>query len=332
MIGLTLISKFSATETCVPGMVVSFGSLLEFSSWVVVLIVIAVQDSMLYVFRRLLFTTSSLTAQGVLCILLGVALHYILNIINFVFYLRYITADPAYQKWLKTPAHSRVHKATLVISLLVTYKFSNLPFSKCFGSQCFKAPLSQPVVFTPLNIVSGIGFAVSILMIVGCGLISYDSTTISMSSLFIQSIDVIVVTTLILLFSIWNFRRPDEFFDEDSKLNTASEEVYNDTLAGMINQSEFGDRVSVDEMEVGMVGQRNYSRLIREPKSSKVSKVSKLSKAHSIEDSKDGSGILFNADQSREGLNIHDMSSEYVSEKNEESKIGDVPIVGGNLK
>jgi hypothetical protein len=86
-----------------------------------------------------------------------------------------------------------------------------------------------------MNIISGIGFSVSILMIVGCGLIIYDSTTTLMSSLFIQSIDVIVVTTLILIFSVWNFFKPEEFFDADSKFNTASDEIYNDTLANMIN-------------------------------------------------------------------------------------------------
>lgn len=223
VLGLTIISKFSASETCMPGMAVSFGSLLEYFSWVVVLIVIGTLDNKLYLFKRLLFTTASLTSKGVLCILIGGALHYILNIINFAFYLKYIATDVAYQKWLKTPSHSRTHKVTLAISFLVTYKFSNLPFSKCFGSSCFKAPLSKPIVYTPMNIITGIGFIVSILMIVGCSLIIYDSTTTSMSSLFIQSVDVIVVTTLIMILAIWNFFKTEGFFDQDSKFNTASD-------------------------------------------------------------------------------------------------------------
>mgnify|MGYP000884204247 FL=1 len=213
VIGLSLVSKFSSPETSIACMGTSVGSLLEFASWAVVLVVVGLQDSKLYLFKRLLFTVDSLTSKGVLCIIIGLALHYIFNIINFAFYLRYITKDEAYQRWLKTPSHSRIHKATLAFALLLTHKFSGMPFSKCFGSSCFKAPLSKPQLFTPLNIVSGMSSIVSILMIVGCGFIIYDTTTISMSSLFIQAIDVIVVTSLLLLLGLWNLRKPEDFFD-----------------------------------------------------------------------------------------------------------------------
>lgn len=213
----------------------SIGSLLEFASWAVLLVVIALKDNKLYVFKRLLFTVASLTSKGVFCILVSVALHYILNLLNFIFYLKYIATDEAYKKWLKTSAHTRVHRATLILSLLISHKFANLPFSKFFGSSCFKAPLSKPQVYTPINVVAGLSLIPSIIMIIGCSFIIYDSTTVSMSSVFIQCIDAIVVTALVAIFTLWNIRKPDDFFDENSKLNTASEEIYNDTLAGMIN-------------------------------------------------------------------------------------------------
>lgn len=213
----------------------STGSLLEFASWAVVLVAVGLQESHLYLFKRLLFTVQTQTAQGVLCLLIAIALHYILNIVNFAFYLKYISSDEAYQRWLKTPSHSRIHKLTIAFSLLFTHKFSGMPFSKCFGSSCFKAPLSKPQLFTPLNIISGVSSSVSVIVIVGCALIVYDTTTLSMSSLFIQSIDSIIITSILLLLSLWNLRKPDDFFDEHSKLNTISDEIYNDTLAGMIN-------------------------------------------------------------------------------------------------
>lgn len=170
----------------------------------------------------MLFTVASLTSKGVFCVLISVAIHYILNIINFAFYLKYIATDEAYKKWLKTAAHTRVHRATLILSLIITHKFSNLPFSKFFGSSCFKAPLSKPQVYTPINVISGLSLISSIIMIIGCALIIYDSTTTSMSTLFIQCIDAIVVTSLVGIFVLWNIRKPDDFFDENSKLNTAS--------------------------------------------------------------------------------------------------------------
>jgi hypothetical protein len=185
VIGLTLISKFSSPETSIACMGTSVGSLIEFASWAVVLVVVSLQDSQLYLFKRLLFTTVSMTAKGVLCILIGLVIHYLLNIINFIFYLKYIANDEAYQRWLKAPSHSRIHKLTLTLSLLLTHKFSHIPFSKCFGSSCFKAPLSQSNLFTPLNIIAGTSSIVSVMMIVGCVLIVYDTTTVTMSSLFI---------------------------------------------------------------------------------------------------------------------------------------------------
>jgi hypothetical protein len=147
--------------------------------------VVSLQNSQLYLSKRLLVTTLSMTAKGVVCIIVGMVIHYLINIINFVFYLKYIASDEAYKRWLKTPSHSRMHKLTLVLSILLTHKFSQAPFSKCFGSSCFKAPLSKPNLFTPLNIIAATSSIVSIMMIVGCALIIYDTTTVTMSALFI---------------------------------------------------------------------------------------------------------------------------------------------------
>lgn len=250
-----------------------------------------------------------------LCILIGLLIHYVLNIINFAFYLKYITNDEAYQRWLKTPSNSRIHKITLAFSLLFTHKFSGMPFSKCFGSSFFKAPLSKPHVFTPLSIVAGVSSIVSVLMIVGCAFIVYDSTTVAMSSVFIQAIDVIVVTAMLLLLGLWNLRKPEDFFDEHSKLNTTTEEIYNDTLAGMINnQSEFGERFSIDEAEEGALGKRNYSRVVKnESKLGKESKVGRLSGIRK----RDSNDSILRANESQDALNIHDMSSEYVSDQSD---------------
>ena len=43
------------------------------------------------------------------------------------------------------------------------------------------------------------------------------------------------------------------------------------------NQSEFGERYSIDEAEEGAVGKRNYSRIKNDSKISKGSKIERLS-------------------------------------------------------
>lgn len=62
------------------------------------------------------------------------------------------------------------------------------------------------------------------------------------------------------------------------------------------NQSEFGERFSLDEIEEGKVGNRNYSR-INDPKRSRIS--SKLKS-----EIKDGSALIY-ANNSQNALNIH---------------------------
>lgn len=73
------------------------------------------------------------------------------------------------------------------------YKFIYFQFSKAFGSSHLHGTLENPVRFYPITIITLIGAFNSLFIITGCSLIALDSTTITLSAIYIQAIDCLLV-------------------------------------------------------------------------------------------------------------------------------------------
>jgi hypothetical protein len=106
---LSIISKISAKETFIPGMVLSFNCILEIFSWAVVCYLITTSNYVTLLNQRFLFKIDTNTANiGLACIFISGALHYLLNLINLIFYCKYIRKDSSYIKWLRITSNSTV--------------------------------------------------------------------------------------------------------------------------------------------------------------------------------------------------------------------------------
>lgn len=138
------VARFVAAETFMPSMAVAVIGVLETFAWVVVLILTAVA------------TQTTLVHYGLICMAVAIGVHFLINILAFVFFFK-LKTDDNFSKWYNRFATLGVRLPVYLLSS-INHKFLNLIFSKCFGSPHFKAPLSVPSSFTPLLICTSLSF------------------------------------------------------------------------------------------------------------------------------------------------------------------------------
>lgn len=194
-----VVARFVSKDTFLPSMAVALFSVLETISWIVVIVLAGVA------------TQTTLVYQGVICLAVTLGLHFTINILAYVFFFKYIASDETFKKWYSRFATVGL-KIPLFIFSVVNHKFFNMIFSKAFGSPFFKAPLSSPVLFTPLLICAGLSFVPEMIAIAGCALVAADPNTLTSSQLYMQCIDAIVVTILTIICTIWNLKKPVDFY------------------------------------------------------------------------------------------------------------------------
>lgn len=130
--------------------------------------------------------------------------------------MRYYIPDYEFSKWLK--GRSKCGRLGIVIACIFNHKFFNLFFSRAFGFATLSATLTHTVLFTPMNIVTGLAFVPEVMIVVGCALAAADSTTSNTSQLYLSIIDSIVLAVMTVVFSIWSFKRPPQVEAGDHSL------------------------------------------------------------------------------------------------------------------
>ena len=98
--------------------------------------------------------------------------------------------------------------------------------------------MDDKVKLTPLNYIRYVSLVASILAIVGAAVANYENQTLSMDSfVFIQSIDLIIVTLLAAIASLWaTARKADDYQNNISeKRNDMEEELEHDPIEADAN-------------------------------------------------------------------------------------------------
>ncbi len=92
----------------------------------------------------------------------------------------------------------------IIISFATSHKILQIFFSNFLGSRYFSYKLSTVNKLVPLNYLLYISVLPSVLAIVGASIISYEFQSQGVSSAsFLASIDMIIVTLLGIITSIW---------------------------------------------------------------------------------------------------------------------------------
>ena len=79
---------------------------------------------------------------------------------------------------------------------------------------------------------TGLGLLTDILIVSGCAIIAYDPRTYKGSQLYMECVDAIVLSIILIIFTIWNFVKPSGYFSppEILKYKDADEFKNNETV------------------------------------------------------------------------------------------------------
>ena len=146
--------------------------------------------------------------------------NFILNLIALFFFWKYISKDPKFGQMVnynqkkvflgKCPTIS-----VLVLSVLASHKILQVLFSNFLASRHFSYKLQAVSRMVPLNYVLFFSMIPSFLAVTGGCKISYELQNYNVdSSAFIASLDMILVTILGIIASLWVTNRNSDDYEK----------------------------------------------------------------------------------------------------------------------
>lgn len=201
---VTVVSKITFQATIVWGSLSAFGGLCEIVVWLI-FIIVAVSDS----------TGTSLSKMGMIVVIIAYVITLIFNILALYFFKKYVWSDD------KFDTHKRKLKRTkcglcmtyffIGVSVLFSHKWMDLLFSNFFETAHCIYKVTIVNKLTPLNYIRYASIFASIIAIAGAAIAGYDTQAYKSSSIiFMQSLDLIVVTVVSCIFSIVVTKRVPE--------------------------------------------------------------------------------------------------------------------------
>jgi hypothetical protein len=208
---------------------------MEVLGWLVFIIVAAFDTS-----------SGTLVKSGMAIVLVAYLTNLVLNILSLYFFKKYIWTDDKFQSNVKrlrnkTKCGMPMTYLLLILSGILSHKIIDLLYSNLFELSCLTYKVSLTNKLTPLNYIRYASLACSLLAIVGAAAANYQSQPLQLgSTVFIQSIDLIIVTLLAAIAGILATKRDPEQYEHTiaEKRNEIEEELEHDPIEDDINQFE----------------------------------------------------------------------------------------------
>ena len=219
---VTGISKMQNPNTFFSGAAFSFLSLLEWGAFGVF---------------ALLYWLHMHTIDYILIAIFALAgVLYLMNFISSIVYPCVLAKDSKFVAWERSRCGCKMITAICGITTpLITFKFMNVVFCQLFNFAPFKAKLENVGKFSGFNFMFWLSTPFSVGSI---GLAAYVAYTYpnSVDQLYLQTIDLIIVSVFTFIFGVANFHKGDDFFEEQSGDYVLGKRAHdNDDLSG-INQ------------------------------------------------------------------------------------------------
>ena len=202
-------SKCALPSTIVPAAFCAFSGLAESLSWIIVVLVVTFQDNSED--YPLSVLASYIVVGALVCNL-------VLNILGACFFRNYLWEDVRVQGHLKRLRNKNCCGACftyflLILSVLFSHKIAEILFSNLFEVIQFTYKVEDKLKLTPFNYCRYFSVISSLIAIAGAAIASYEQQPHKMGSLvFIQSIDLIIVTILSAIAAIWvTIRKSDDY-------------------------------------------------------------------------------------------------------------------------
>lgn len=182
---------------------------MEVIGWLVFIIVSAMDDS-----------SGSYVKTGLVIVLLAYLLTLFLNILSLCFVSRYIWKDEKFEQnakklRAKTKCGIPMTYILLVLSGILSHKIVDLLFSNLFELGYLIYKVSMVSKLTPFNYIRYASLLPSIIAIVGAAIANYQAQPFQLnSSVFIQSIDTIIVTIIAAIAAIATTKRQADLYEQ----------------------------------------------------------------------------------------------------------------------
>ena len=144
---------------------------------------------------------------------------FLLNIINICFFKNYLWEDARVQNHLKklrtkTKCGICFTNFCLVLSVITSHKWIEILFSNLFEVRYFTFKVEDKLKMTPFNYIRYFSVIPSLIAITGASISSFEHQPSKMGSLvFIQSLDLIIVTILAAIVGLWVTVRKSEDYE-----------------------------------------------------------------------------------------------------------------------
>lgn len=209
---IIILSKVVLPESLVSTLLTSVNGALEPFSWIVAIIVCVVETSG--------GNHWDSCSKGVFLLIATLIINLILNVIAMIFFFKYIRKDSKFSHMLnyneKKVFLGKCPSTTImVLAVISSHKVLQVFFSNFLLSKHFSYKLETITHMVPLNYVLFCSILPSLLAIAGGSLISYELQGYSTeSSAFIAALDMILITLVGLIVSLWATNRKNEDYEK----------------------------------------------------------------------------------------------------------------------
>jgi hypothetical protein len=198
---IIILSKIVLPESLVSTLLTSVIGTLEPFSWIVAIVVCVIETSG--------GKHWSFCSTGIFLLIAALIINFILNVISMVFFWKYIHKDAKFEQMLnyneKKVFLGKCPTITiLILAIISSHKILQILFSNFLLSKHFSYKLETITHLVPLNYVLFCSILPSFLAIAGGSIISYELQSYSTdSSAFIAALDMILITLVCLIVSLW---------------------------------------------------------------------------------------------------------------------------------
>jgi len=136
---------------------------------------------------------------------------YVFNVIFFPIQHISVKDDKRLKSWLAGTFNNCWYWSSTLIGVLATNKFKNILFCKLFNFTVFSARLANTHVLRSFYAFGFFAFLPALAVLAGTGML-VSETIVAYDQLFMAEVDVLILTTLVLILALCHTSKPEDYF------------------------------------------------------------------------------------------------------------------------
>ena len=254
--GLVGVGKIINTNTLVTSNIIGFLGLLEFSTWIAMVILLALSHPG--------DPVSDYVGLPIVIVAIVTSL-----ILNGFFYWRLVKPQiksEQYVNWKKAKKSNRISSIVIQTLSIVCFKTFRLVYSRFFGLEFMSAELNEPKAFLKrLHKYTGINFVISVLPAVIAAIITLNEDSDNYPQLLRISVEVLVISLVLIIVSIYDGFKSNELDKNETGITAIIHgqvlSMIEKTVIDKLNESIESGKVKRPQSKLSAYRRRNSLNL-----------------------------------------------------------------------